>query len=71
MCIRDSFETLRKQLLSVNAEGATEKDIQELWSKFVDRGNTKFANELDDKTLILGILDKRIETRDEEQETLE
>ena len=65
------FETLRKQLLSVNAEGATEKDIQELWSKFVDRGNTKFANELDDKTLILGILDKRIETRDEEQETLE
>jgi len=59
------FETLRKQLLSVNAEGATEKDIQELWSKFVDRGNTKFANELDDKTLILGILDERRETRQE------
>ncbi len=62
------FETLRKQLLSVNAEGATDKDIQELWSKFVDRGNTKFANELDDKTLILGILDEREEKRDERGE---
>lgn len=59
------FETLRKQLLSVDAEGATEADIQELWSKFVDRGNTKFTNELDDKTLILGILNERQENRDE------
>jgi len=62
------FETLRKQLLSVNAEGATEKDIQELWSKFVNKGNTKFANELDDKTLILGILAEKQE-KQEKQET--
>jgi hypothetical protein len=43
-------------LRELNSQGIVTSEIDELWLKFLQKGNTKFETEIDDKTLVLGTL---------------
>lgn len=52
------FEPLVNDLLQMKSQGEKNEDIHEKWKTFLDSGTEGLANEPDDKTLILGVLDE-------------
>lgn len=53
------FESLITQIVSLEKEGKSFAQVQEKWSKFVKEGTVGLKNELDDKTLIIGLRNER------------
>lgn len=50
------FNPLIDALKEMHQNNVSQDEIKTNWKKFVESGNTKLANEADDKTLILGVL---------------
>jgi hypothetical protein len=50
------FQPLTEQLLSLDKQGYSNKQLNEEWQKFIEQGNESLAKENDDKTMVLGIL---------------
>ncbi|MBN9386293.1 MAG: protein phosphatase 2C domain-containing protein [Chitinophagaceae bacterium] len=49
------FNPNLKILAQLNDQGMTEAEINKLWEKFLEAGNDRLKNEMDDKTMILAI----------------
>ena len=52
------FDPLIETLQEMHREQAEGKEYEEKWARFVEKGNKAFVKETDDKTLLLGILNK-------------
>jgi hypothetical protein len=50
------FQPLTEQLLSLNKQGYSHKQLNEEWQNFIEQGNESLSKEGDDKTMILAML---------------
>jgi hypothetical protein len=52
------FEPLVSQLRKNKRAGMSTDDLHDKWQTFIEKGNNVLASEIDDKTMILGVLNK-------------